>query len=142
MHVSYPENPVSLGDKIRKKRMDLKLLQKDVAKILGVTEDSITNWEKNRSVPQIQFFPVIIQFLEYLPFDFDLTTISGKLKTYRHLKGISQKRLGTILNVDGATVCSWEQNEFQPYEKTLKKLIKLFDEVPLIARSDSEQVIT
>lgn len=43
--LSCPENPVSIGDHIRKKRMQLKLLQKDVAKICCVTEDCITNWK-------------------------------------------------------------------------------------------------
>lgn len=72
MPVSYPESPVSIGDHIRKKRMELRLLQKDLAKILEVTEDSITNWKKNRSVPQIHFFPNIIQFLGHLPFEMHL----------------------------------------------------------------------
>jgi DNA-binding XRE family transcriptional regulator len=122
MPFSYPENPVSLGDNIRKKRMELRLLQKDVAKICGVTEDCITNWEKNRSLPQIQFYPNIIKFLGYLPLEFDLTTLPGKLKAYRHMKGFSQKRLGKILKVDGATVCSWEQAESQPHKETLMKI--------------------
>ena len=46
MHISYPENPVTIGRHIRKKRMELKVLQKDVTKICGATEDSITNWGK------------------------------------------------------------------------------------------------
>jgi DNA-binding transcriptional regulator YiaG len=47
MPVSYPANPDMIGEHLRKKRMDSKLLQKDIAKILGVIEDCITNWEKN-----------------------------------------------------------------------------------------------
>lgn len=70
--------------------MDLKLLQKDVAKICGVTEDCITNWEKNRNTPQIQFFPRIIDFLGYMPFEVDLTTLSGKLKAHSYINGLSQ----------------------------------------------------
>ncbi|WP_244278826.1 helix-turn-helix domain-containing protein [Pedobacter suwonensis] len=34
-----------------KKRVELKLLQSDLAKILGVSSDSITYWENNRSKP-------------------------------------------------------------------------------------------
>jgi len=88
--------------------MELKLLQKDVARICGVTEDCITNWEKNRSIPQIQYFPHIISFLGYLPFKVDLTTLSGKLKAHRCINGLTQKQLGKIVGVDGTTVCSWE----------------------------------
>jgi DNA-binding transcriptional regulator YiaG len=59
MPISYPEHAVSIGDHIRKKRMELKLLQKDVARICGVTEDCITNWGKNRSISQIHFFRIL-----------------------------------------------------------------------------------
>ena len=122
MPISYPKIPVSIGDHIRKKRMELKLFQKDVAKICGVTEDCITNWEKNRTVPQIQFFPNIISFLGYIPFEADLTTLSGKLKAHRQINGLSQKQLGKILGVDGATICSWELEENQPHKAIFEKL--------------------
>jgi transcriptional regulator with XRE-family HTH domain len=122
MPVSYPQIPISIGDNIRKKRMELKLLQKDVAKILGVTEDSITNWEKNRSVPQIHFFPGIINFLGHLPFEIDLTTFSGKIKAYRQINGLSQNKIGEIFKVDGTTVCSWELGENQPHKRMIAKL--------------------
>jgi DNA-binding XRE family transcriptional regulator len=95
--VSYPVDPGTIGEHLKKKRMNPKLLQKDVAKILGISEDCITNWEKNRSIPQIQFMLSIIQFLGYLPFCFNLTTLSGKLKAYRHVKGMSQKKLAQCL---------------------------------------------
>jgi transcriptional regulator with XRE-family HTH domain len=49
------------------------------------------------------------------------------LKAYRHLKGISQKKLGTMLNVDGATISSWEQGESQPHKQTLKRLYALLN---------------
>ena len=106
--------------------MELKILQKDVARICGVTEDCITNWEKSRSNPQVQFFPHIINFLGYMPFEVDLTTLSGKLKAYRHINGLSQKQLGKILGVNGATVCSWELEENQPHKAILEKLDTMF----------------
>ena len=115
-------NPVSIGDHIRKIRMELKLLQKDLARICGVTEDCIRNWEKNRSAPQIRFFRRIISFLDYMPFEVDLTTLSGKLKAYRHINGISQKQFGKVLGVDGATVCSWELEENKPHKAIMEKI--------------------
>jgi hypothetical protein len=53
-------------------------------------------------------FSVYYNFLGYMPFEVDLTSLSGKLKEHRHINGLSQKQLGKILGVDGATVCSWE----------------------------------
>jgi len=44
----YPTHPVTVGDNIRKKRMEISLLQKDVARILEVDETTIQIWETNR----------------------------------------------------------------------------------------------
>ncbi|QIL42584.1 helix-turn-helix transcriptional regulator [Pedobacter sp. HDW13] len=103
--------------------MELKLLQKDVARICGVTEDCITNWERNRSTPQIQFFPCIINFLGYMPFEVDLTSPSGKLKAHRNINGLSQKQFGKILGVDGATICSWELEENKPIMEKIDSML-------------------
>lgn len=102
--------------------MELNLLQKDLAKICGVSEDCIANWEKNRNTPQIQYYPRISNFLRYLPFNVDLTNLSGKLKALRYINGLSQKQLGKILGVDGATVCSWELEENKLHKTILVKL--------------------
>ncbi|MGV3598251.1 MAG: helix-turn-helix domain-containing protein [Bacteroidota bacterium] len=47
--------------------MDRNLMQKDVAKLIGVSEDCITYWENGRSNPQIRFTQNIIMFLGYIP---------------------------------------------------------------------------
>ncbi|HTE01621.1 MAG TPA: helix-turn-helix domain-containing protein [Mucilaginibacter sp.] len=65
---AVPDNPETLGEHILKKRLELGLLQKDVAAILGVCEDSITGWENERSRPQSRYYSVIIEFLQYSPF--------------------------------------------------------------------------
>jgi len=57
-------NPITVGEKMRNKRFEVGLLQKDVAKIIGVTEDTITNWENNRTKPYRRFEKSIIKFLE------------------------------------------------------------------------------
>jgi len=84
MHLSYPQKPVSIGEHIKKKRMDLRQFQSDVAKIFGVSTDCVTYWENNRSTPQLIFYPKIMEFLGYSPLDFDKTTLSGRIKAYRH----------------------------------------------------------
>ena len=47
--------------------MDLKLFQKDAAKMIGVDETSIWNWENNQSKPVSKLLPKIIGFLGYCP---------------------------------------------------------------------------
>lgn len=42
---SYPTEPETFGQKLRKKRMDLGLQLKELAQFFGVTEDTVINWE-------------------------------------------------------------------------------------------------
>ena len=48
----YPKEPKTLGERIRKVRMDKDLLIKDLAEIIGVTEDTIINWEIRNIQPR------------------------------------------------------------------------------------------
>ena len=54
--------PVTLGDHLRRRRLELGLHQKDVAKIIGVTTSSIWNWEHGAE-PELRYQPQIITFL-------------------------------------------------------------------------------
>jgi len=44
--------------------MDMGLFQKNVAKIIGVSTDTITNWEKGRTKPSLKNLGKIMQFLK------------------------------------------------------------------------------
>jgi transcriptional regulator with XRE-family HTH domain len=52
---------------MRKRRLDLGLLQKKVAERIGCDTVTITNWELNHSSPELRFMPRIIAFLGYDP---------------------------------------------------------------------------
>ena len=45
----YPNE--TLGQKIKKLRLEKGLKQVDLAKVLGVSDDMVRNWEKGRTVP-------------------------------------------------------------------------------------------
>jgi DNA-binding XRE family transcriptional regulator len=59
-------SPVTLGDQLRRRRLELGLHQKDVAKIIGVTTSSIWNWEHGLE-PDLRYQPQIITFLGVNP---------------------------------------------------------------------------
>ena len=44
--------------------MDLGLFQRDVARMIGVSTDTITNWEKGRTKPGSGNLTRIVQFLD------------------------------------------------------------------------------
>ncbi len=62
-----PEELNTLGDHLRRRRLVLKLLQRQVAEQIGVEKESIHNWEGNHSKPGVQYMPAIIRFLGYNP---------------------------------------------------------------------------
>ena len=48
----YPELPRTFGEQLRKSRLDQGRQIKDVASVIGVTEDSIINWERRGIRPR------------------------------------------------------------------------------------------
>ena len=62
--IRIPAVPKTVGDHIRKKRLAMKLLQKDVAKQIGVGVPPFSTGE-GPSQPDNQYMPAIIRFLGY-----------------------------------------------------------------------------
>ena len=58
---AYHSDLRTVGDHLRKKRLDRDLLQKDVSQMLSVDTVSVTNWEKGRSSPRLHLIPRITQ---------------------------------------------------------------------------------
>jgi len=78
----YPVALLTIGDHIKKKRIELKLFQTKLADRLGVNEMTIVNWERNHTTPEVSMFPGIIDFLGYEPAT-KVTTLRDKIKAYR-----------------------------------------------------------
>ena len=64
----YPENPKTLDEHIKKRRIELGLTQKQAAQALGVNPWTVMNWETGRFEPPIRWLPAILRFLGYDPF--------------------------------------------------------------------------
>jgi DNA-binding XRE family transcriptional regulator len=91
--------------------MDKGLLQKDVAELLDVSEDTVTYWENGRFQPQVQHYPAIIKFLGYYPFPHETTSMGGKVKQLRYCLGYSYSEFAKVIYVDPATIKRWERNK-------------------------------
>jgi transcriptional regulator with XRE-family HTH domain len=115
---AYPRTISTLGDHVRTRRLDLKLLQKQVADRIGVDEATITNWERNASSPSIRYIPAILRFLGYDPQP-PADSIPGRLAAARRALGLSQRKLAEKLGVDPATLQGWEAGRHQPTGKSL-----------------------
>ena len=113
----YPKKPETLGDHLRKKRLDLGLLQKEVAERIGVHKATIYNWETNRKSPQLRFVPRIIEFLGYVPYDTQSEALGKRIVVRRRRLGLTQKELARRLGVDPSTLGRWERGKGKPSRK-------------------------
>ena len=52
LHLDYPDPPESMGQLLRRIRLDLRLQIKQVAQETGINEWTIINWEKGRCAPR------------------------------------------------------------------------------------------
>lgn len=104
---AYPEELQTIGDHLRARRLDLGLLQKEVAKQLGASHASVLNWEKGHLSPDFTFLPAVIRFLGYDPRP-EGERLGQKLHRARTARGIPQKKLAETLGLDQGTLSSVE----------------------------------
>ena len=111
--IRIPMQPKTVGDHIRKRRLGLKMLQREVAKQLGVEKASVFNWEANTSNPEIRYMPAIIRFLGYNPLP-EAKGWGGRLVRLRTTLGLSQTEAAVQIGVDQGTLARWERGEREP----------------------------
>jgi transcriptional regulator with XRE-family HTH domain len=130
LKTGYPTKLQTLGEHLRRRRLDLGLLQQGVAQIIGTTKDTVYNWEGNRTNPSLKFIPKVRAFLGYIPFDSQPKTLGEKILVYRLLLGISRKKLAHTLGVDPTTLAKWEQGKSTPVARSLEIIDQLFRVLP------------
>ncbi len=107
-----PHQIESIGDHLRKKRLDLGLTQREVADRISVYESTYKNWELNRTPPRIKYYPLIIDFLGYLPFTDTMDRpLRVKIVILRQISKSSQTELAARLGVELSTLCHWEKGK-------------------------------
>jgi len=64
----YPANPKSLGEHLRKARIDCKVSTPQVAEFVGVDPSNFKRWEADDSIPAVHHRAKIVSFLGIDPF--------------------------------------------------------------------------
>jgi DNA-binding transcriptional regulator YiaG len=121
----YPADPQTIGEHLKRRRMDLGLFQAQVARQLKVSEDCLCYWENGRNEPRLYQYPVIFAFLGYYPFDHETITLGGKIKRYKYEHGLSNEKLAKLLAVDEGTVANWERNKRLPLARSLDRVLSI-----------------
>ncbi len=120
---AYPASLKTIGDHIRKRRLDLKLTQKQVAEKLGVDEASVWNWEMGKTEPLVRQVPPVILFLGYDPFAFDGKSLADELRRYRVTHGLTRKELARQIRIDPATLSRLEGGVGKSFTSVTEKVM-------------------
>ncbi len=84
------------------------MTQAETAKLLGVSTETILNWELNYRKPGINHIEKLIQFLGYDPEIQNPSSIAELLLAKRRKLGWTQKVAAQNLGIDPCTWSSWE----------------------------------
>ena len=120
--MAYPASLNTLGDHLRKVRIDRGLSQPQVAKLLKVTTDSVTGWELNRYEPQARLAKRIIKFIGYLPFNTEDLSIGRKLYLARLISGQTQQQVAVEIGCDESNLRYIELDKRKPGKQMMVKI--------------------
>ncbi len=111
--VPYAREPKTLGQHLKKRRMEQGLFQCDLRDHFNLKKETYANWEKDRCYPAMRHWPEIIKFLGYDPSP-EPKTMGERLLAYRRRNGLSRKALAIVVGADEATLWRWENNQRKP----------------------------
>ncbi len=99
----YPKHIKHLGDHIKARRISLGLRQETVARTIDVAIDTLRNWERGRTEPEVRCLPAVIAFLSHNPLP-SPDTCGQAFRRRRLSLGLSQGSLADLAGVDEGSV--------------------------------------
>ena len=119
----------NIGDHIRKRRLELGLLQKETATLIGVTDDTLRDWELHGRPPRARHIPEIIKFLGYDP-ELPPQNVAGLIARERMRRGLSISKMAALVGVSDDTLRNWEAGRYLPMKSGYDKLIRYINGNP------------
>ncbi|WP_353959461.1 helix-turn-helix transcriptional regulator [Mucilaginibacter flavus] len=126
----YTNDPKTIGEHIRKKRIQSNCAQKELADKLGVSENTINAWELGHTNPSTHYYPAIIAYLGYYPFEHETESCAGKLKQIRHCKGLTFEQCATLFSISEDAAMRWEKGKTIANETYKERIRFVWSELP------------
>ena len=102
-----------MGQYLKKRRLELGLLQRDLRHRFKLEKETYATWEKDRCYPAMKHWPGIIEFLGHDP-NREPNTLGERLLAYRRHQGLSRRALAATLGADDTTLWRWETDQRKP----------------------------
>jgi len=111
----YPLHVKSIGEHIRKRRLELGLTQIEAAAQIGITESTVWNWEHGIG-PELKHIPALLASLGYVPWEEPADAV-GKLAYFKKINGLSYERLGEVMGKDPEQLSDWLSGRNRPCKR-------------------------
>jgi transcriptional regulator with XRE-family HTH domain len=119
----FAQEPITLGDHLRRRRLELSLYQKDVAAKLGVIASTIWNWEHGWTI-DLPYIPRIIAFLGYNPIPCP-DDLMERLAWYKQVNGLTLEKLGAEMGRTPEQLADWLAGRHKPCRRNREE-VELF----------------
>jgi transcriptional regulator with XRE-family HTH domain len=108
----YSEVPQSLGEHLKKRRRELALLQREAGERMGITKETVANWEKDKTKPVPSQFKRVMAFLGYDPTPAPATLAERFEAKRRHL-GATLEQVAQYLGWDEGSLRRYIKGRWQ-----------------------------
>lgn len=109
---------------LKQLRKSKKIIQKDIAKMLGVTTTQYITWEQNSTIPD----KYIERLSEILGIDFTTNIVFDPdyIKALRLVSGATQVEISEYAEVTQQSIVAWEKESNYGYNKCEDSLIEFY----------------
>jgi len=140
--VPVPREPKTLGEHLKRRRVQLGQKQAEAVRILGISTVSLSRWELDKGFPSWDHQPAVIDYLGYDPFkDCSIQDPRGNetrfvaflsakepapigilLRRRRLELKLTVKQCAQKLGVDPKSVIGWEKGKHEPCRHSREKV--------------------
>ena len=126
---------MSVGQNIKKARKKAGITQKELAQKLGLSFQSIAQWENDLRNPKVETLRRIANALECDPSELDNSlassmSVGDNIRYWRKHAGMTQKELAQKTGMNIASIEKYETGELYPSKKALQNVATALDELP------------
>jgi DNA-binding XRE family transcriptional regulator len=91
--------------------------------VLGPCLDHDPSYDHGQNrAPSLAQIPKIIDFLGSDPFKKENANLGDRIREYRRVYGLSQKKLAEQIGIDPSTLAGWERGEHHPTGTHVEKM--------------------
>ena len=129
--ISVPKEPTTIGGHLRRRRLQLQILQSEASVRLEVSTVTLSRWECDKVYPTWAHHSRLIEYLGYDPFaacglrdpysnetpgvaSLSSATLGEHIRMRRLELKMTVKKCAQILKVDAKTMHGWEKHRHQP----------------------------